>query len=136
MKNLRKRAIISGNFTGNGNFSGYTLEEGRVFIHKKQMEQLGWTKDADVKYPFYAVVTDQEITPFDENGKEQVDSEGNPVKVLRTQAKSAFKTKAELVQAFVDSASLDIEITTGIKAAATTAQLNDKELALLLENLA
>lgn len=129
MKNF---AIHSGNFSANGNFSGYTALGERLFIHKTQMAGLGWTKAEDVKFPFYAIGADKMIGQLDANGKPAVNADGTPVQVSRLQALSIFPNKEALTQAHVDTATLDIEIKGAIKQSATAAGLSETAVDSLL----
>ena len=123
MKNF---AIHSGNFSANGNFSGYTALGERLFIHKTQMAGLGWTKESDVKFPFYAIGAEREINTRDASGAI------SDVKAMRLQALSIFTTKEALTSAHVDTAVLDVEIKSAIKQTATNAGLSESEVASIL----
>ena len=130
MKNF---AIHSGNFSANGNFSGYTALGERLFIHKTQMAGLSWTKTEDVKFPFYAIGATKLIGQLDANGKPAVNDDGTPVQVERLQALSIFPNKESLTAAHVDTATLDIEIKSAIKQSATAAGLSETAVSTLLE---
>ncbi len=129
MKNF---AIHSGNFSANGNFSGYTALGERLFIHKTQMAGLNWTKNEDIKFPFYAIGAEKMIGQLDANGKPAMNADGSPVQVARLQALSIFGTKDALTQAHVDTATLDIEIKSAIKQSATSAGLSEQAVSSLL----
>lgn len=58
MQNLRILSIANGNFTGNGNFSGYTLTGERVHIFGRQMEAAKMDKDT-VSFPFPVLATNK-----------------------------------------------------------------------------
>jgi hypothetical protein len=138
--------INSGNFAkgeGNkGNYNGYD-DTGRVFIHKTVMERLGWKSDTDVKFPFFAITKEEEITPFDENGEPMKDAEGKEKKVSRLQASAIFKTKEETLKAYNAKAVLKAEAQDqlndialdrklAIKAKATSAGLSESAVNALL----
>ena len=69
---MKSTLITSGKFANGegqrGNFTGYNAKGNRIFIHKAQMENLGWTKDSDVK-PFYALIEERDIQTRDVNGE-------------------------------------------------------------------
>ena len=127
---MNKNYVINnGNFTGNGNFSGYTALGERVHFHKRQMESLSWTKNEDVKFPFYSIATMKSIGQLDTTGKPVVDAvTGLPITADRLTALSAFKTRDEIKQAHADASLLDIEIAQEIRSQATTAGLTDDVL--------
>ena len=130
MKNF---AIHSGNFsTGKGNFTGYTALGERLFIHKNQMAGLNWTKQEDLKFPFYAIGAVKQIGQLDENGQPKVNADGTPVLVDRLQALSVFATKDALTSAHVDTATLDIEIKQAVTAQAKSAGLTESAINSLL----
>jgi hypothetical protein len=130
MKNF---AIHSGNFsTGKGNFTGYTALGEKLFIHKSQMNGLGWTKQEDVKFPFYAIGAVRQIGQLDTNGQPKVNADGTPVLVDRLQALSIFPNKEALTSAHVDTATLDIEIKQAVSAQAKSAGLTESAINSLL----
>lgn len=120
--------INNGAFTANGNFSGYTALGQRVHFHKRQMESLGWSKNEDVKFPFYSIAEDKEIGQLDANGQPVMDSNGVAVTSKRLTALSAFTTRDSIKQAHADSALLDIEIAQEIKSQASSAGLSDSAI--------
>jgi hypothetical protein len=128
MKNF---VINNGAFTANGNFSGYTALGVRVHLHKRQMEALAWTKNEDVKFPFFCIAEDKEIGQLDANGKAVVDANGVEVKSSRLTALSAFKAKEEIIQAHADSKLLDINIQQEINKQATSAGLSESAISAL-----
>lgn len=132
---MRNYSIVSGNFSANGNFSGYTALGERLFIHKTQMNSLGFSKESDkpVSFPFYAIGTVKQIGQLDENGKVKVNAEGTPVTVDRLQALSIFGTKEALTNAHVDTATLDIEIASAIKSQASAKGLSETAINKLME---
>jgi hypothetical protein len=120
--------INNGNFTANGNFSGYTALGQRVHFHKRQMESLNWKTDTDVKFPFYSIAEDKEIGQLDANGKPLLDVNGTPVTATRLTALSAFVDRTAIKQAHADATLLDIEIAQEIKAQASSAGLTDSAI--------
>jgi hypothetical protein len=123
---MKNYVINNGTFTANGNFSGYTALGERVHIFGRQMSALGWSKQEDVKFPFYAIGTTKEIGQLDANGKPLVDANGVALTAQRLTALSAFKTRDEIKQAHADSALLDIEIAQEIRTQASTAGLSEQ----------
>jgi hypothetical protein len=128
MKNF---VINNGAFTANGNFSGYTALGVRVHLHKRQMEALAWTKNEDVKFPFFCIAEEKEIGQLDANGKPVVDANGVEIKSSRLTALSAFKAKEEIIQAHADSKLLDINIQQEINKQATSAGLSESAISAL-----
>jgi hypothetical protein len=126
---MNKNYVINnGSFTANGNFSGYTALGERVHIFGRQMSALGWAKQDDVKFPFYAIGTMKEIGQLDASGKPLVDASGVAVTSGRLTALSAFKSREEIKQAHADSALLDIEIQQEIRNQASTAGLTESAI--------
>ena len=129
MKNF---AIHSGNFSKKGNFTGYTALGEKLFIHNSQMNGLGWAKQEDVKFPFYAIGAVRQIGQLDENGQPKINPDGTAVLVDRLQALSVFATKDALTSAHVDTATLDIEIKQAVTSQAKSAGLTDAAINSLL----
>lgn len=125
---MKNYVINNGQFTANGNFSGYTALGERVHIFNRQMQALGWTKPEQVVFPFYAIGTVKQIGQLDANGKPLVNADGTPATADRLTALSAFKTRDEIKQAHADAALLDIEITQEIRNQASTAGLSQKAI--------
>jgi hypothetical protein len=119
---MKTYTINNGAFTSTGNFSGYTAKGVRVHFHKRQMESLGWSVDEDVTFPFFSIGDEKEITTRDKDG------ELTDITVMRLTALSAFKTKAEIVQAYADDALLDVEIQQAVKTQATSAGLSETQV--------
>lgn len=123
---MKNYVINNGSFTASGNFSGYTALGERVHLFGRQMQALGWAKQEDVKFPFYAIGTMKQIGQLDANGKPMLNADGTPVTSDRLTALSAFKTREEIKQAHADSALLDIEIAQEIRNQASTAGLSEQ----------
>lgn len=121
--------IVSGNFSkgdgAKGNFTGYNAKGEKIFIHKAQMETLGYKVDADVK-PFFAVIGEREIATRDENG------EITTTMVKRLQALSVFKTSEELVSAVNADAVLELQSKKALAAEAKAAGLTESAVTALL----
>ena len=95
------------------------------------MESLGFTSAETAKYPFYAVVNEDEINPRNDAGELMVDTAGNPVLVKRLTAKSVFANKAALVEARAEVATLDIEVQAAVQQKAKAAGLTDQQIAAI-----
>lgn len=129
---MKNYSIHSGNFSANGNFSGYTALGQRIFIHKRQIEALKWAKIEDVVFPFFVIGETKKIGQLDEQGAPKVNANNEPVLVDRLQALSVFNTKEAMVAAHVDTATLDISIKAAVKAEATSAGLSEAAIDELL----
>jgi hypothetical protein len=124
--------IHSGNFSkgdkAQGNFTGYTSDGEKFFINKALLASTGWTKDADVKFPFYAITASKDIQTRDENG------ELTDTLVKRNQALSIFKTEDEMINAFNSSARMQIKAKVNLAQVATASGLSTSTINSLLEN--
>jgi hypothetical protein len=125
---MKNYVINNGTFTASGNFSGYTALGERVHIFGRQIQALGWAKQEDVKFPFYAIGTTKPIGQLDASGKPIVDANGVAITSDRLTALSAFKTREEIKQAHADAALLDVEIQQEIRNQASTAGLSEQAL--------
>jgi len=128
---MKNYVINNGAFTANGNFSGYTALGVRVHLHKRQMESLEWTKNEDVKFPFFCIAETKQIGSLDASGNPVVDANGVEIKSERLTALSAFKTKAEITQAHADASLLDVEIVQAIQTQAKASGLSDTAISAL-----
>jgi len=122
--------ILSGNFSAGegkkGNFTGYNAKGEKIFVHKAQMETLGFKVDKDVK-PFFAVIGEREIATRDEDGNL------TDKMTKRLQALSVFGTSEALISAVNSDAVLELKAKAALKTEATTAGLSEKALSALLE---
>jgi hypothetical protein len=130
---MKNYAIQSGNFTQNGNFSGYTAKGERVFVHKNQMTGAGWAKQEDVKFPFFAIGAIKQIGQLKEDGTPKTKEDGSAVLVDRLQAMSVYPTQAGLIAAHVAEATLNVSIASAVAAEAKSAGLTEEQLKGLLE---
>ena len=121
--------ILSGNFSAGegkkGNFTGYNAKGEKIFVHKAQMETLGFKENKDVK-PFFAVIGEREINTLDEDGQPT----GKITK--RVQALSVFKDSKSLIEAVNSDAVLEIQAKAALKTEATAVGLTEKSLEALL----
>ena len=121
--------ILSGNFSAGegkkGNFTGYNAKGEKIFVHKAQMETLGFKENKDVK-PFFAVIGEREINTLD--------TDGNPTNVMvkRLQALSVFTDSKSLISAVNSDAVLELQAKAALKTEATAAGLTEKSLEALL----
>lgn len=129
---MKNYSITSGKFTSAGNFTGYNSIGERLHIHKAQMAALKWTKDEEVKFPFYAVAQVKTIGQLDENGNVKLDEAGVPVTAERLTAMSVYPTREQLIGAQVDNLTLNIDVAKSVKEAASKAGLTEKELSSLV----
>ena len=115
--------IDSGNFSSGegkkGNFSAYTAEHGRIFIHKNQMNQLGFNTDKDLTFPLFAIIKENEIQTRDADG------ELTDVIAKRLQAVSIFKTEDAALDAFTSSERLAIKAKAKVHAVAKASGLTE-----------
>lgn len=119
-------AIISGNFTGSNNFSGYNALGKRIHVPARQLENLGITKETKIQFPLYAVVTEREFDVLDDSG--------NPTgeKFKREQAGSIFKTKEEMINAVNADKLLTIEAHADLQSKAKASNLTEDAMSALL----
>ena len=121
-KNMNTVAILSGNWSANGNFSGYNAGGQRIHIPQRQMENLGFTRDTKIpegKFPLYALVVEREFNELDENG--------NPSDKTfkRLQAGSTFLTEEAMISAKNADKILEIKATKALVTEATSAGLSE-----------
>src|ERR1035437_2495311 len=109
----KKVEILSGNFSTNGNFSGYDDESERYFIPKRLMEAHGWTTNQEVALPFWTKAKEKEYDTLDPNQTPYKDDKGNLIPLLlprllvdtdgcvvkfkRLQVLSIYKTDEDLI---------------------------------------
>ena len=128
---MKATTILSGNFSAGdnaqGNFSGYNSQGQRIFIFKQQMEGLGFNEEKDVKYPFFALMTEREIETRDDSG------ELTGTMVKRVQATAIFKTMDELIDAKNSDAINEIKSASKLSSEASTAGLSKEQINALLD---
>ena len=122
---MKNYVINNGKFTAAGNFSGYTALGERVHIFGRQMEAIGATTDADVKFPIFAIATEKDVDTIDANGAITATN-------TRLTALSVFKSREEIKQAHADSAFLDIEIKQAVAEQASKSGLSQTAIDSLL----
>lgn len=124
--NLMTAVINNGQFSASGNFSGYTATGVRVHIYKRQMESLNWEENEDVKYPFYCLAIEKEITPFAADGKTPLE------KTTRLTATAVFLTVEQLAEAKGESVLVEAKVNNIIAKQAVAAGLSEDVLNDLL----
>lgn len=125
--------VVSGNFSPNGNYSGYTADGERIFIAKRQMEGHGWAADKDVKFPILCVGTIKTYNQLEEDGTTVAkDDQGNNITFDRLTALSTFTDEDAFVQARTAGQRLEIKMASALVVEGTTANLTAKQLESLL----
>ena len=122
---MKTVAIISGNFTENGNFSGYNASGTRIHVNGRTMESAGIKKGDTVKFPLFATVVEREFNELDEAG--------NPTDKTfkREQAGAIFTNKQALIEAVNADKLLAVEAEADLKAKATAVGLTEEAVAAL-----
>ena len=128
--------INSGNFSKNGNFSGYNIKGERVHFFKRQMEALGIKINDDFK-PFYAIVATKTYgarEAVDATGKKILNEDGTPkllpyadgkFTMTRATATAVFKTEEEYISALASDATLDAKVRAAVKREYSAAGIKD-----------
>lgn len=125
---MKEFRIISGKFTTAGNFTGYTAKGTRIHLYGRQMESLGFKEDKDVKFPLFGIAEVKTINPFDENGEPKMKADGTPELTDRLTALSVFKSKEDLVEVYVEEATLGMDIQKAIATKASSAGLTEEQV--------
>jgi len=123
-------AILSGNFSDKGNFSGYNASGQRIHIAGRQMETLGYTpesvKTKPIAFPLYTIAVEREFNVLDTNGEPTTE------KFTRTQAGSIFATKTSAIEAYNSDKVLNLEAVADLKKTAKGLELTEELIADLL----
>jgi hypothetical protein len=125
---MKTVAIISGNFTETGNFSGYNASGTRIHVSGRTMESAGIKKGDTVKFPLFATVVEREFNVLDENGNAK---EGETFK--REQAGAIFTNKQALIEAVNADKLLAVEAEADLKAKANAVGLTQEAINALQE---
>lgn len=125
-KNIQKVVIVSGQWSANGNFSGYdVLGAERYHIPARMMASLGYKKDDVVTFPLYASVVQKSYAPrLDANGNPIPNADGSIGIKDRPTVTSLFTTKQAGIDAFVDSTSFARDVNIALKAAESAAGIS------------
>lgn len=121
---MKKLIINNGQFTANGNFTGYTAKGVQVHIFKRQMEALGFSSIEKVKLPFFVIAEPKDYPA-------RVDANGNPVGqpiIGRLTAMSVFATDAAIIDAFVQETTLDARIEKAVSDARKSYNLDNQQV--------
>ena len=104
--------INSGNFSENGNFSGYNVKGDRVHIFARQMKGLGINTDAD-----FAAAGSIYVRAVNKVYGARLDANGNPIpyrdgslSMSRLTATAVFKTEADYINAMASDATTDAKV--------------------------
>jgi hypothetical protein len=115
---MKKLKVTEGKFSSAGNFTAKALmEKDQIFVSAAQMALLGISKIEEFK-PFY-LVADWKTYPVEEGSTETFD---------RFTALNVFKSREEMVEAFTEMATIDVDIATAIKTHATSAGLTEEQV--------
>ena len=130
--------VKSGVWSKKGNFTAKTAYGQSFFIHKNQMAELGYAPDAQVKFPFYAVVETTMIGQLDDNGEPKLGEDGRPVQVARVSALSVFNTLEELQACAIEErtigADINIAVQQHIRSKVSTANLSEAAIDSILSS--
>ena len=134
----QKLTINNGQFTSQGNFTGYTALGKRVHIYKRQMESLGVKFDdtnkpvEDVKLPFYCLAEEKSYS-------NRLGADGNPVVspdgttgFSRLTALSVFGNVDALGSAVAEEFTLEGQVQNIVREKASNAGLTESAIDALL----
>ena len=134
----QKLTINNGQFTSQGNFTGYTALGKRVHIYKRQMESLGVKFDEsnkpveDVKLPFYCLCEEKSYT-------NKLGADGNPIAsadgstgFTRLTALSVFASVDSLGSAVAEEYTLEGQVQNIVREKASNAGLSETQVDALL----
>jgi hypothetical protein len=120
---MKTVAIISGNFTESGNFSGYNAAGTRIHVSGRTMESAGIKKGDKITFPLYATVVEREFNVLDEQGNPKL---GETFK--REQAGAVFTNKAALIEAVNADKVLELEAAADLTSKASAAGLTQEAI--------
>jgi len=130
--------ITSGSFTEGGNFSGYNQEAKRIHVAGRVMNNLGWTKASEVKYPFVVIAEEKTFNQLslekDEQGNRKpiFKADGvTPETFSRLTALSAFANKEALADAQCEVATIEGYLEQRLAQAKASVSLNSASVASL-----
>ena len=123
-------ALVRGQWSDKGNYSGYTSKGARVHIPKLMMGELGFEKDAvdkdgkPVKVPqLFACVVERTFDVLNDDGESTGDT------FTRAQAGSVFLTKQEAIDAMNSDDLLALEAKADLYKGAKSFGLTEENLA-------
>lgn len=118
--------ILSGNFTTNGNLSGYNASGQRIHIPARQLEALGISPDSKIDWPIYSLVVEREFSAVDANGQPTGE------KFKRLQAGSTFLTEEAMIEAANADKLLAIKTQQALRTQANSAGLSEQAVDALV----
>lgn len=120
-------ALLRGQFSDRGNFSGYNSAGIRIHVPGQMMKDLGYTPESEkVDFPLYACVVEREFNVLAEDGVTETGE-----KFKRLQAGSIFKTKREAIDARNADALLEAEAESELFKSAKEYGLTEQQLTAL-----
>jgi hypothetical protein len=130
---IQKVVIVSGQWSGTGNFSGYdVLGTERYHIPSRLMASLGYKKDDVVQMPLFATVVKKSFPArLDDKGAPIPNADGTFGIQDRPTVTSLFKTKQDGVNAFVDATGYARDVDVALKMAESAANANSTTLSKL-----
>lgn len=130
--------VASGVWSEKGNFTAKTAYGKTFFVSKRQMAELGYQPNADVKFPFYAVVDTKMIGQLNKDNEPLMDEDGKPVQVPRVEALSVFATLEELQACAIEErtigADIEIAVQQHIRSKVSTSGLSETALKSIMAN--
>ncbi len=126
MSEMQTIRIISGKFTGNGNFSGYNAAGNRIHVPARLMETIGLSVDSKIQFPLYALVVEREFSSVDVNGQPTGE------KFKRSQAGSIFLDQQSMIDAVNGDKLLSLEAEEQLVSTAKSKGLSQKSIDALL----
>lgn len=136
---MKSTTIIKGHFatgtdenTGRkkqGNFFCSTANGTQIHVSKEDMKSLGYEKDADVVFPFYAIYVEKKYSARMADG-----TISNEDTFSRNDATAVFKDSNEMNKVMIADRMMLVQQLALIKAEATTAGLDQTSVNRLVES--
>lgn len=138
MATTQELTVNNGQFTSQGNFTGYTALGKKVHIYKRQMESLGVAFDdsnkptSEVNLPFYCLAEEKSFSnKLGADGKPVVSPDGT-TGFLRLTALSVFASVESLGGAVAEEFTLKGQIQNIVRQKASNAGLTESAIDALL----
>ena len=130
---IQKIVIVSGQWSSNGNFSGYdVLGTQRYHIQTRLMESLGYKKGETVQFPLFATVVNKSFPArVDADGKKIPNADGTFGIQDRPTVTSLFKTEIDGINAFVGATNYSRNVDLALKNADSAAGASAASIAAL-----
>lgn len=133
---IKKIVIVSGQWSTNGNFSGYDiLGTERYHIQARLMESLGYKKGGEretVTFPLFATVVNKSFTArVDADGNKIPNADGTFGVTDRPTVTSLFKTERDGIDAFVGATNYSRNINIALMNADSIAGVSAASIAAL-----